>query len=246
MLTKLNRTIIALNGIYEDILKLMQGISSNDIDRISTHTVIYNLFLLENGKFLLDNFIFLLEDKIHLDCHPDYVEKIISRIKKYKVRTKVDFQVTNLKCYSDVQNTYLTETERFTDSRNEIMCSRIYSISDFQDCKPEIDYHRFRVQNNIPEGSYDLKPEESFPIYFRMHEINAISLKKGCYIGQEPTNRLSRTAVIRKKLTPFFEKNFEISSEVQDSIISQDGSNIGKLCSLYNNEFGFALWDAKE
>jgi folate-binding protein YgfZ len=53
----------------------------------------------------------------------------------------------------------------------------------------------------IPEGSKELK--DKLPLNFNLHKINGISFKKGCYIGQELTQRTYYTGVIRKVLMPF-------------------------------------------
>lgn len=241
MIIKLNRKIIGCLGDREEILNLLQGISSNDIKKISNTEVIYNLFLAPDGKFLFDNFIFLLEDKICIDCHPDILEKVIARIKKYRLGIKIKFEDLNLNCYSDLNNEYNFTKGIYKDTRADLLRSRIYSTDEFKEVSKEIDYHKFRVENYIPEGFYDLKENESIPIYFKMYELNAISLSKGCYIGQESTNRLGRKGVVRKELKNFVKKDETIVVNDLEYSSFEEIENFESLCSFYENLFGFIM-----
>jgi folate-binding protein YgfZ len=178
---------------------------------------------------------------VHLDCHEELSEKIISHIKKYKMRLEINFELTNLNCYSNTDEDLCIENEKYRDTRSYILGLRIYVSQEIRESDNEIEYHKFRVANNIPEGSYDIKENELFPIYFKMHELNAISLTKGCYIGQEPTNRLFRTGVMRKKLQPFTKKDFDVQSNEFGVKVTKNGEEFGILCSMYRDEFGFIL-----
>jgi folate-binding protein YgfZ len=63
------------------------------------------------------------------------------------------------------------------------------------------DYETMRLLYCIPEGENELK--DKLPLNYNLDKINGISFKKGCYIGQELTQRTHHTGVIRKVLMPF-------------------------------------------
>jgi folate-binding protein YgfZ len=63
------------------------------------------------------------------------------------------------------------------------------------------DFEIIRLLNCVPEGSKELK--EKLPLNYNLHKLNGISFQKGCYIGQELTQRTFHTGVIRKVLMPF-------------------------------------------
>jgi len=44
---------------------------------------------------------------------------------------------------------------------------------------------------------------KQFPLNMHLHHLNAVSFSKGCYIGQELTQRTYHTGVIRKMAMPF-------------------------------------------
>ena len=53
----------------------------------------------------------------------------------------------------------------------------------------------------IPETSKELGGQ--FPLNMHLHHLNGASFTKGCYIGQELTQRTYHTGVIRRIALPF-------------------------------------------
>ena len=53
----------------------------------------------------------------------------------------------------------------------------------------------------IPESSRELGNQ--FPLNMHLHYLNGASFDKGCYIGQELTQRTFHTGVIRRVALPF-------------------------------------------
>lgn len=62
-------------------------------------------------------------------------------------------------------------------------------------------YNLARMIHGLPESSIELG--NKFPLNFHLHHLNAISFDKGCYIGQELTQRTHFTGEIRKIALPF-------------------------------------------
>ena len=80
------------------------------------------------------------------------------------------------------------------------------------------DYNIARILYGVPEGDSEVK--NALPLNLNFHHLNGISFKKGCYIGQELTQRTYYTGVLRKKLMPYVitdKMNFSIQ---EDSTIS--------------------------
>lgn len=55
--------------------------------------------------------------------------------------------------------------------------------------------------HGLPESSAELGNQ--FPLNMHLHYLNGVSFDKGCYIGQELTQRTHFTGVIRKIALPF-------------------------------------------
>ena len=63
------------------------------------------------------------------------------------------------------------------------------------------DYRLMRLINGIIEGGDELSGQ--LPLNTNLHTLNGISFTKGCYIGQELTQRTFHSGVIRKMALPF-------------------------------------------
>lgn len=246
MLVKFNdRVVLKIFGeSVDDILGFLQQVTSNDVIK-NYDSLVYTLFLSGNGKFLFDGFIFHDNEFVYIDCFSYTKEQFISHIKKYKARLNIKIDETKYFVYQDFKEDNVLFNNKlfiFNDPRNLNLGKRIYSFHEIgnKDFENLNEYHQLRVELNISEGCYEMIQEQSFPIYFRMHEINAISLNKGCYLGQEPTNRLYRTGILRKRIVAFNlnEENFLLKKG--------DKLDNGIICSIFSGRFGFLMREKED
>jgi folate-binding protein YgfZ len=78
------------------------------------------------------------------------------------------------------------------------------------------DYESIRLLYGVLEGE---EVRDQFPLNMNFQHLNAISFNKGCYIGQELTQRTYHTGVLRKIAMPFIctdrlKYNFENESKI--------------------------------
>jgi transferase CAF17, mitochondrial len=66
---------------------------------------------------------------------------------------------------------------------------------------PKEQYDTTRMILGLPESSSELGGQ--FPLNLNLHFMNGVSFDKGCYIGQELTQRTYHTGVIRRMALPF-------------------------------------------
>lgn len=103
----------------------------------------------------------------------------------------------------------VTESMAFYDPRLKSLGCRIISPIDSLDIEQETinlkfspeDYEIIRMLYCVPEGPKELR--DKFPLNMNLHFLNGISFNKGCYIGQELTQRTHHTGVLRKVAMPF-------------------------------------------
>lgn len=94
-------------------------------------------------------------------------------------------------------------------------------------------------------GQLGMSPRRLFdnrlPFQYNFDLLHAISLKKGCYIGQEIISRGFLTGVIRKRVFPFEleDSNFTLT-EANSSIKLDNGNEVGKILT-FSNGSGLAL-----
>jgi folate-binding protein YgfZ len=84
--------------------------------------------------------------------------------------------------------------------------------------------------------------ENRLPFQFNFDMLNAISLKKGCYLGQELVSRGYLASIIRKRVFPFEVegKNEGLKVDEQSIIRLESGEEIGKVL-MVEGKIGLAL-----
>ena len=80
----LDRSVIEISG--EDARRFLQGLVSNDIEKVSEERAVYGAFLTAQGKYLHDFFIATIGSRLLLDCEASRIEDLYRRLKIYKLR----------------------------------------------------------------------------------------------------------------------------------------------------------------
>lgn len=239
-----DRSIIEVKG--NDRKSFLQGLITNDINKISANNLIYAAMLNASGRFLYDFFIFEKADSIFLDCLESRQDEIITKLKFYKLRTQVEIIKHNdYKITQNFENPNPSEGLSFKDPRHKDLGYRTYNIEKFISEEEEevsysinktwhndndatesnlAQYHYHRICLKVPESEHDLTYEKSIIAEFNFDNLNAVDYTKGCYIGQELTARTHHTGQVRKKIHHVtisdlteLEKNSEISCEEKNS-----------------------------
>ncbi len=189
-----NRGLLLLQG--EDVKHFLQGILTNDIEKLSPEKSLYAAILTPQGKFLYDFFLYDFEGGVLLEYYQPKTAEILKKLTMYRLRSKVQF--TPLEGYSVVAA--WGEEAGLADPRDARMGTRYVTNQPPENTASAAAYHARRIGFTIPEMPNDLVSEESFPLPYNMEEINAIDYKKGCYVGQEVTARTKYRGNIRKKI----------------------------------------------
>ena len=160
-----------------------------------------------------------------------------------------------------------TDVAAFLDPRTSMMGVRVLCAEDsleiedpdFLRLNDSSEYDLMRLLMGIGESSREMSNQ--FPLNMHLHYLNGVSFDKGCYIGQELTQRTYHTGVIRKVALPFLvlskddsfkvnavnftplaqvDKSFDLDLK-GEQIVSQ-GKKLGKILT---NKFncGIALVD---
>lgn len=235
---KLNHGIIRIKG--SDSLKFLQGIISNDVNKAIHGEAIYTYFLTPQGKYIADFFVINVgEHEYLIDCALSDKDMLIKKLGMYKLRSDVHIEdeSTHYNVYQALEaQKHKSIKVSFPDPRNKAMGLRVIATTEFiplhkQDIKL---YHKYRIDNLVPEGEFDLEKEKSFPLQFRMIENNGVDFKKGCYVGQEVTARTHHRGAVRKTIYKV-SSDKELESLSGQNIISDD-LEVGKLLTAVGNE----------
>lgn len=196
-----DRAIVKVTG--DDRFSFCQGMFTQDVGLLTIEHPLYACYLTPQGRYLIDFFIFQKdnEDCFYLDCPKKRVDSFLQKIRIYKLRAAVSFELCDhlyLGVGEDLsvdQALYVFKDPRHQDLGNRYVFQAFDALPDQAD-----DYRDYCVSLCIPQSEIDLIPEQTTMLEARMDELNAISWKKGCYIGQELTARMKYRGLLKRKL----------------------------------------------
>jgi folate-binding protein YgfZ len=195
----------------------IQGLISNDIQKVNPQTSIYTLLLTPQGKFLFDLLIAESEETLWIQC--ERPNELLNKLSLYKLRSQItlkrqDMQTVILwgkEVFEQLKQpqhlgavSFLEGMLAITDPRlpelGITLCSPASQFSTTEMPLAKWDYHRLSL--GIPDGTRDMIVDKSIPLECGMDALNAIDWDKGCYMGQELTARTHYRGLVRKRLLP--------------------------------------------
>ena len=198
----------------EDSKDFLQSLISNDINKCFNNNIIYSCLLSPQGKFVADFFISTYSGKYLIEVHEKLFDYFLSRIKIYKLRSKIEIEENN-----DFHSIILFENNIFKESNKDIFffkdprCNNLgtkayIKKSIFNDVVNklklnEISFNVYRkelMKNLIPYSPEDLIINKSLLLENNFQNLNAIDWNKGCYVGQEITARMKYRSLLKKQL----------------------------------------------
>jgi hypothetical protein len=221
-----DRGLIRIEGA--DARAFLQGIVSNDVDKVSSARAIYAALLTPQGKYLHDFFIAELDGALVLDCEAARRDDLLRRLSRYKLRSKVSlapgpegFAVALVYGAGALAALGLDAVRgaakpfaggvAYADPRLVEIGARavlpaeagraaLAAAGIAEGAGPE--YERRRLELGLPDGSRDLEIEKSILLENGFDELAGVDWEKGCYMGQELTARTHYRALIKKRLVP--------------------------------------------
>ena len=217
------RGIVSVTG--EDTREFLQGLITNDIEKVSETQTIYAALLTPQGKLLHDFFIVKYKNQFLLECDKAGIPNLIKRLSAYRLRAKVN--ITDETDKFEVSATFKPDGDEFSgkvgstairsdrvsfiDPRHKDLGERTIRFIDGNKAlkadaamlnKNLETYEILRIILGIPDSFVDLVPEKSMPLEVGFDELNGIDFEKGCYVGQEVTARMKHRNLVKKRLIP--------------------------------------------
>ncbi|BAP00006.1 CAF17-like 4Fe-4S cluster assembly/insertion protein YgfZ [Wolbachia endosymbiont of Cimex lectularius] len=237
-----SRGVIVLYG--PDTRDFLQGIITNDINKLDSQKAIYSLLLSPQGKYLYDFFLIRYGKYILLECENMHLQQIIEKLDLLKTYLRVKIKdVSSLYKVGVLFNTKSTECNEsqiiFQDPRHKSLGMRIIHKGEIkQPAGNFTQYEKVRIQNLVPDGARDMVQNSSFPLQYLIDKVNGISFNKECYIGQEVVNRMSRQETFRRKL--YLVEGNSALPNIGTKVTNENNEEIGELRSSVDN-IGLAL-----
>lgn len=190
-----NRGLIHIEG--EDRKAFLQGLVSNDLNKLESGKILYACLLTPQGKFLHDFFIHEGDGFLLLDCEGgERAQDLFKRLSKFKLRSKVKLSVEE---HHPVYAIFDGE-QGLPDPRHSNMGRRAFEKPQDMEERSFDYWDRPRIELCIPDGSRDLELEKSTLDEGRIDKLNGVSWDKGCYMGQELTARMHYRGLGKKHL----------------------------------------------
>ena len=215
-----NRGLIKIEG--PDARDFLQGLVSQDVNRVTAEHAVYSAFLTPQGKFLYDFFCFEMAGALLLDCEADRRSDFFKRLSMYKLRSDVtltdvtgDFQVFALPDESGERGhaEALGGGVAFVDPRlGELGKRCVLPQGETPPGEPGAvaDYERKRIALGIADGSRDMAVDKALLLENGFEELDGVDFKKGCFMGQELTARTRYRGLVKKRLVLPLEATFQI------------------------------------
>ncbi|KAI5790141.1 hypothetical protein EDC01DRAFT_691362 [Geopyxis carbonaria] len=252
-----SRSLILIHGV--DAPKYLQGVTTVNIPGLTNNKGAYTAFLNAKGRVLFDVFVYPTNHSntwrssvtnpgdpgFILECDTSSLSKLMSHIKRYKLRSKFTFCQLEPGEW-DVWSAWGSAANT-SDPLNENQIGAVdtrapgfgYRMVLPNGTCPDINveevdnqtYNLRRILHGIPEGQTEILEGSALPQESCMDFMGGIDFHKGCYVGQELTIRTHHTGVVRKRILPV--QLYPMESTSQPEKLEYDSSSTIALPPLF-------------
>ncbi len=263
-MTKSNFAILEERGILAvsgpDRRLFLQGLVSNDVEKLADNRAVYAALLTAQGKYLHDFVMVEVGEAIWLDAEAARLGDLRRRLTMYRLRAKVEIaerpELAVAAVFGEGALAALglagePGEARLRDGGVVLVDPRLAELGARAILEREhlsrlglelaqadfAVYDRHRLALGIPDGSRDLVPDKSILLEAGFDELNGVDWQKGCYVGQELTARTKYRGLIKKRLFPV---RIDGPAPASGTMVTADGRDAGELRSSRDGQ-GLAL-----
>lgn len=240
-----DRALVRVGG--EGAKSFLQGMITNDINKVGGDIAVHAGLLAPQGKVLFDFFVLSDGDGYLLDCARAQAAALVQRLTFYKLRAKVEIveepTLAVFASWGDSAPMPPAGARSFTDPRLAALGYRIFlpktAGAGSRGCAlvSENEYHARRIALGVPEGGRDYAFGDTFPHEAMFDQLAGVDFNKGCFIGQEVVSRMQHRGTARKRVVGI-EGEGELPPSGTDIVAG--AVRIGTLGSV-NGVLGLAL-----
>lgn len=199
----LDRALLRVSG--PDARNFLQGMLTQDIERLEESSFLYAALLSPQGKLLVDMFVQAGPDgAVWLDAPPARAAALSRRLTMYKLRARVDVEDMS-DCFGIIFSEAPFEGA-IADPRlpgGALGWRKITSRAEAARlAEGAAVVERNRLAAGVPDLARDCGEEEVFAAEALLEEMHGVDFQKGCYVGQENVSRMKRRATTRRKFCP--------------------------------------------
>ncbi len=204
-----DRGVLRVAG--EDAASFLQGVLTNDVERLGRHEARYAALLSPQGKILFDFLVVRLPadegEAFALDCDAAQASELAKRLGFYKLRAKVTIGDESadhgVLAYwgGEPENApggivYADPRASGLGTREILPHAKAVAVGEAS----LADYEALRISLGAPKGGVDFAYGDAFPHDVNMDLLHGVDFEKGCYVGQEVVSRMKHKGGVRKRV----------------------------------------------
>ena len=221
-----DRGVVKVAG--DDARRFLNGLATNDIDKVGPGHAIFTALLTPQGKIIID---FIAAEAgpddgggFFLDCPRALAAALVEKLNFYKLRTKITVEdlsqalgvmaVWDGAGLSDFGLSY-ADPRLFALGARAILPPDLAAeaAADLGATLTDADaYDAHRIALGVPRGGMDFAYGDTFPHEADMDQLAGVDFEKGCYIGQEVVSRVEHRSSARSRILPIGYDAFAPSS----------------------------------
>jgi len=188
-----DRAILRVSGAER--VAFLQGLVTNDVNKLARQGIVYAAMLTPQGKFLADFFLVGEGESILVDTDAALADDLEKRLTLYRLRSKVSVERVEMAVTRGIGP---APEGALSDPRHPAMGWRLYGERLEQGAP--VDWDARRVSALVPETGDELIAGESYILEQGFERLDGVDFRKGCYVGQEVTARMHHKTELRKGL----------------------------------------------
>jgi len=203
-----DRGVLAVSGA--DATTFLQGLLTNDVERLQPSEARYAALLTPQGKILFDMIVVRApgEEPSHLiDCAAAQAADLARRLGFYKLRAKVAIANVSVDraivAYWGAEPATVAEGLVYADPRDPRLGWRAIlprPIAAAVGVEHVAEYEGLRIAVGAPKGGLDFAYADAFPHDANFDLLHGVDFDKGCYVGQEVVSRMKHRGTARKRV----------------------------------------------
>jgi folate-binding protein YgfZ len=221
-----DRGVLRVAG--EDAASFLQGLLTNDVERLAVGEARYAALLTPQGKILFDFLVLRIAAEsgtaFLIDCPAPQAADLAKRLGFYRLRAKVTISdesagYTVVALWSAdpalapaavmsglvpaMTGEGTVEYFPYLDPRDPRLGARAIaprSKNPAFDNSAVAAYDAYRIRLGIPKGGVDFAYADIFPHDANLDLLHGVDFEKGCYVGQEVVSRMRHRGGARKRI----------------------------------------------
>jgi folate-binding protein YgfZ len=204
-----DRGVVRVSGA--DAAVFLQGLLTNDVERLGPSEARYAALLTPQGKILFDMIVVRVADGEEpaylIDCTAAQATDLAKRLGFYKLRAKVAIADESadraVVAFWGDESAPANDGLLYADPRNPRLGWRaILSRRDAVAVGSQYlnEYEGLRIAVGAPKGGLDFAYGDAFPHDANFDRLHGVDFDKGCYVGQEVVSRMKHRGTARKRV----------------------------------------------